>query len=96
MGRTQKVRMFKCTPRHPLKDTYFGNIEVCLSKTIIKFCKRKSQSVYDREETNDLSICNMVALEARKATSERSTSSCNSKSLQALNPARKNVMNGML
>ena len=38
----------------------------------------------------------MVALEARKATSERSTSSCNSKSPQALNPARKNVMNGML
>lgn len=92
MGRTQKVRMFKCTPRHPQMIHTLGTLRFVYPKQYVN----KSQSVYDREETNDLSICNMVALEARKATSEQSTSSCNSKRPQSLNLARKNVTKGML
>ena len=49
-----------------------------------------------RKSKMDLSICNMVACRIRKWRYEGSTSKCNSNSVAAVNPARKNVPNGTL
>lgn len=56
----------------------------------------KSKSVYDFREKNGLFICNMVTYQIRKIRYEKSTSRYNSNSLQAVNLAKKNGLNGIL
>ena len=74
MGRTQKVRMFKRVPRRPKTAHYqnefnykWDNMNYLL---IISITITKSKSVHGSEPKTDLSTCDMVAYEARKATYE--------------------------
>jgi hypothetical protein len=75
MGSTQKVLMFKRTPRNPKKRTYYTLILWKNSKgELISKMMNKiyflSKSVYDSKKKNNLSVCNMAAHKARKAICE--------------------------
>lgn len=76
MGRTQKVRMLKRTPRGPEENnilhTYTVICEMVAKRILVKTNTIfSSKSVYDSEEKNNLSVCNMAAHKARKAICER-------------------------
>jgi hypothetical protein len=66
MGSTQKVLMFKRTPRNPKKKKYITH-SYCEKNNKKHFFKSiseltfSSKSVYDFKGKNNLSICNMVA-----------------------------------
>lgn len=99
MGCTQKVQMFKCIPRNPLIMYTHFSVTGSMQETfnlLYKENKILSKSVYSFREKNNLLFCNMDTYKARKAMYEKSTSKCNSRRLQSLNPARKNVLKGIL